>query len=218
MLANLLSTAWGSFADYAPFLHSSRRTQSTNELPLPVAHKQLAPTRGQNRVPARTPIVPRGLIKCGPSPPARLSTTNRAEYSRHGCTVYGWPSTGGVVARSNCGLVELSFFGWDPLEAPESRNEDQEQEDAFCAKLRMIGGKWWSSRRRFLDVTEEEYLPEHRKPTEDELREVYIGWPEGGGVLILENVNDELHWEIASGHDDGGEMSTTKGQVGCRVL
>lgn len=34
------------------------------------------------------------------------------------------------------------------------------------------------------------------KATDDELREVYIGWPEDGGILVLDDVREAIPWEI----------------------
>jgi hypothetical protein len=201
MTATILSTTWESLSHYIPFLYLIKHT---NEPLLSVSYEIMTRTRVQNR----THTGPRGTIICpGVSPPGPVSTTIRAEYTKHGCTVYGWPSTGGVIARNNCDIVELRFLGWNPLEAPESRNEDQEQEDAFCAQLRMIGGKWWGDRRRFLTVTEEEWEAER-----SELDEIYIGWPEGGGVLIVDNINDDTP------HDIGTLRLVTTMEERCRLL
>jgi hypothetical protein len=51
--------------------------------------------------------------------------------------------------------------------------------------LKRIGGKWWWGRLTWQNVIlRREYMK--RKPTKEELREVYIGWLKEGGVLVLE--------------------------------
>ena len=147
--------------------------------------------RTNNQIPLSGP---RGRGGSGRPPPGpSLSTNIRAEYTEHGCTVYGWPSTrGGVIVRSNCDIVELRYLGLEPLEAPASRHEDQASEDEFCDNLTKIGGRWWSSRKRFLYVTNEVFFPREEEPTDDELGLVWIGWPEGGGLLVLEDIRDAL--------------------------
>jgi hypothetical protein len=44
-------------------------------------------------------------------------------------------------------------------------------------------------------VAEEEWNVNGR-PTGEEWKEVYIGWPEGGGVLVLDDFKDEIPWNI----------------------
>ena len=119
----------------------------------------------------------------------------RAKYGGYGCTVFGWPSVDGVIIRSNCDLVELRYLGFDPLNVPASRYESQDKEDAFCAALRKIGGKWWRSEQRWLDVKLNNWTPDS-EPSEAEMRDIYIGWPGDGGVLVLDknenNMSDDV--------------------------
>jgi hypothetical protein len=63
-----------------------------------------------------------------------------------------YPSAGGIIIRADADLVELKQLNFDPLNPLSTRFSDQEKEDAFCAELRKVGGKWWSSEKRFLDV------------------------------------------------------------------
>ena len=54
--------------------------------------------------------------------------------------------------RDHCDLVELQYLGFDPLNVPTTRFEDQGDEDEFCRRLIKIGGKWWESEQRSQDV------------------------------------------------------------------
>jgi hypothetical protein len=80
------------------------------------------------------------------------------------------------------------------LEAPESRDQDQAQEDAFCTKLKMIGGKWWTDRQTFQKVTT--LGDDDWSPDKEVLTQVYVGWPESGGVLVQEETEYEMPSQI----------------------
>lgn len=121
-------------------------------------------------------------------------TTKRTTFTEFGCTVYGWPSTGGVIIRPNADLVEMKQLCFDPLQPPKKRFEDEEQEDAFCKELMKIGGKWWASEKRFLSIWFGDW--DESQPTEEELKIVWLGWPEEGGLLVLEFENMETPDDI----------------------
>lgn len=110
--------------------------------------------------------------------------TRRAVFGEFGCVLYGWPSKGGVIIRTNADTVELKQLGFDPLDPPATRCKDQEKEDAFCQELRKIGGRWWRSERRYLDVNFRSW--DESEPEDDELKAIWLGWPEDGGLLVLE--------------------------------
>jgi hypothetical protein len=121
--------------------------------------------------------------------PFPLDSTRRTIFDEFGCRIYGYPSTGGIIIRVNADLVELKQLNFDPLNPPSTRFSDQEKEDAFCAELRKVGGKWWSSEKRFLDVPWKDW--DETQPTDEELRNVWFGWPKEGGVLVLQCEQDE---------------------------
>ncbi|KAL5324058.1 hypothetical protein ACEPPN_008601 [Leptodophora sp. 'Broadleaf-Isolate-01'] len=148
----------------------------------------------RTRIEARTGATTRSGPICGSLVP-RYSTTKRSEWTGYGCFLYGRPSTGGVIIRESCDLVELRYFGFDPFDVPATRLENQDDEDEFCRLLKKIGGKWWTSEQRWHDVTDERYRPD-RRPNREELLEIYIGWPKAGGVLVLEGDNSEVPAEI----------------------
>lgn len=129
-----------------------------------------------------------------PSYPQR-STSKRALYGNYGCTVFGWPESGGLILRQDCDLVDLKYLGIDPFNIPTSRYADQGTEDDFCAALKKIGGKWWRSEQRWLNVCLANWTPD-TEPSEEEMRAVYIGWPEEGGVLVLEKEESFIPDEV----------------------
>ena len=116
--------------------------------------------------------------------PMYRDTTRRAVFGESGCTVYAWPSNGGVVIRSQADGVELEFLGFDRLDPPRNRLADQGEEDKLCMMLLKIGGKWWRSEERSFSIEVRDGQGD--EPTDEELTERLIGWPLGGGVLVAE--------------------------------
>ncbi|KAH7412417.1 hypothetical protein BKA64DRAFT_328540 [Cadophora sp. MPI-SDFR-AT-0126] len=139
------------------------------------------------------------------------SKTKRSQWTACGCNIYGWPSIGGMIMRASCDLVELRYLGFDPLNVPTTRFENQEDEDDFCRCLKRIGGKWWRSEQRRLDVTFAKWRLGER-PNREEMREVYVGWPEAGGVLVLEGDESEMTVET------GKLRMVTDMEARCHVL
>jgi hypothetical protein len=121
--------------------------------------------------------------------------TRRAAFNSYGCTVYGWPSKGGIIIRTCADAVELEYLGFDKFDPPAKRFADQDEEDKFCTTLLKIGGKWWSSEQRLFDINDVYMLDRMEdQPTDDELKDIFVGWPADGGVLIVEyqsEVGDE---------------------------
>ncbi|KAL2065679.1 hypothetical protein VTL71DRAFT_3349 [Oculimacula yallundae] len=134
---------------------------------------------------ARTGATSRSVHFCGGYRNFR-STTKRHSWSGTGCHIYGWPSSGGVIIRES-DLVELQYLGFDPMDIPVTRHENQDDEDEFCRLLKRIGGKWWRSEKRYEEVQGDHPYQNSRRPNGEERREVYIGWPKRGGVLVLES-------------------------------
>lgn len=134
----------------------------------------------------RTIVAPREKIGPNLRP---FDTTRRTVFGEFGCCIFGYPSTGGVIIRVNADLVELKQLNFDPLNPPPTRSSDQEREDAFCAELRKVGSKWWRSQKRFEDVPWKDW--NDTEPTDEELRNVWFGWPKEGGLLVLQCEQDE---------------------------
>ncbi len=108
--------------------------------------------------------------------PVSYPTDRRTEMGHFGCTVYGYPSSGGVIIRVNADLVELTYLGLDRLCPASKKLDDQDAEDAFCCLLRKIGGKWWESIKRSRDVFFMDW--NDCNPTKEELKQIFLAWPE----------------------------------------
>jgi hypothetical protein len=120
--------------------------------------------------------------------PIHRDPTRRAVFGTYGCTVYGWPSKGGVIIRRCADAVELEYLGFNRFDPPAKRCADQDEEDKFCTALLKIGGKWWSSEERSMRTAASDGTAD--EPTDQELKEVFVGWPDDGGVLIAEFQNE----------------------------
>lgn len=121
---------------------------------------------------------------CGPGQP--FDTWRRAFFENEGCTIYAWPSRGGVIIKQNADLVDLAFLGFDRFSPPTHRfpDDEQENEDGFARMLLRTGGKFWRSQQRSANVAVN--LEEGEG---DELIWRFIGWepPNGsGGVWVFE--------------------------------
>ena len=101
-----------------------------------------------------------------------------------GATVKGFPSTGGVY-RLSCSVMELDFLGVDRFETAP-RSLDPAEEDSFCAKMRLLGARWWPS------------MDAYRNAESRTERVHYIGVGPQGGVWALESVEADF-WEDSRG-------------------
>ncbi|KAL3427470.1 hypothetical protein PVAG01_00979 [Phlyctema vagabunda] len=123
--------------------------------------------------------------------------------------VMGWPSVGGIIVAEFVPSVELDFLGLDRFTAVE-RSYNQTEEDEFCRKLRLIGGKWWSSYWDFIETTQYQM----RKMTPEEEQVLYLGWPaKGGGVWIIRLENRNVFWVGFDRHRNAHTMEER-----CRAL
>lgn len=100
----------------------------------------------------------------------------RARFSARGTIVRGWPSRGGILIHDNCYAVELDFLGLDRFNVSD-RSEDQTEEDAFCRRLQAIGGRWFES--------EAVYRRSDPRLFGEQGWNLWLGWPEEGGVWVL---------------------------------
>jgi uncharacterized protein YifE (UPF0438 family) len=109
-----------------------------------------------------------------------LSTTQRTDFgSRPGCTIYGYPSSGGVLIKE-ADVVDTQFLSVDRLHSSQ-RSSNVLEEDRFCALMRRVGATWWVDKEEWLYVGLGE-----RERTELEKRVLVFGWPSDGiGVWVL---------------------------------
>jgi hypothetical protein len=135
-----------------------------------------------------------GLIPNPPFPPfpdldiepnERLHSLNLGRSN----TIMGWPSVGGIIAAEHMQSVELDFLGLNRFNAV-NRTYNVIEEDEICRRLRLVGGKWWSSYWDFIDATQNK----GRKLTPEEEEILYLGWPKSGGAWILRLPDRNHFW------------------------
>ncbi|KAI9642510.1 hypothetical protein NHQ30_009315 [Ciborinia camelliae] len=133
-------------------------------------------------------------------PYPEFNYTMRTIFGRGGCTVYGYPSTGGIFIKQNVHIVDMNYLSLERLQATP-RSSDAMQEDEFCTLMRRIGAIWWRSERdyevewscsnegygAYTECNEDKYAREGRLPPTDAQKQVLIfGWPtDGVGVWVL---------------------------------
>jgi hypothetical protein len=119
--------------------------------------------------------------------------------------IYGWPSKGGVIALEHVEIVDFDFLGLNHLSLMVKRSENQQDEDAFCQRLLLLGAKWWSSLNRrdlfYAVAVDDEFAIKRMKnesePTFNAQERLWIsvGWPSSGGLWVSEFETDTLGME-----------------------
>ncbi|RAK79945.1 uncharacterized protein BO72DRAFT_445763 [Aspergillus fijiensis CBS 313.89] len=137
---------------------------------------------------------PQDRVYSCPAGPAR-STTECTRFGTLGCTVYGYPSTGGVLIKE-ADLLDMILLSL-PRSHVSQRSPSAEEEDRFRNLLRRTGATFWPSKQDWLDVQ-----MGLREMTEEEEKVIVYGWPaDGVGVWVLRFASaNELP-------DDFGRMS-----------
>ncbi|KAE8350115.1 hypothetical protein BDV28DRAFT_139772 [Aspergillus coremiiformis] len=116
-------------------------------------------------------------FSCPTDPP--LSTTERTVFGTLGCTVYGYPSTGGVLIEE-ADLLDMRFLPL-PRSHVSQRSPSADEEDRFCNLMRRAGATFWPSKQDWFDVQ-----VGLREITEEEEKVMVYGWPaDGVGVWVL---------------------------------
>ncbi|KAF9786534.1 hypothetical protein IL306_001549 [Fusarium sp. DS 682] len=95
---------------------------------------------------------------------------------RAGGHATGWPAKGGYLVHS-CSLVELEFLGLDRFEKAE-RSDDPEKEEAHCAKMRLLGAKWY--RNPYQELLDEQAEKDNDSPR------LYVGVQSDGGIWAIQ--------------------------------
>ncbi|ATZ50777.1 hypothetical protein BCIN_06g02630 [Botrytis cinerea B05.10] len=120
----------------------------------------------------------------------RFNYTMRTIFHISGCTVYGYPSTGGIFIKENANIVDMNFLSLDRLHSTP-RSPDPIEEDEFCILMRKIGAIWWSSEHlheRQWTSSEDIYDQagvQRPMPTNVQKIGLVFGWPSKGGVWVL---------------------------------
>ncbi|KAL4976603.1 hypothetical protein BDW66DRAFT_159601 [Aspergillus desertorum] len=117
-------------------------------------------------------------IFCRPITPP-FSTTKRTVFDTQACTVYGYPSTGGVLIKE-ANLLGMVFLSLPRFHASQ-RAPSAEEEDSFCNLLRRTGATLWARKEDWFEVQ-----VGMRESTEEEQKVMVYGWPaDGVGVWVL---------------------------------
>lgn len=116
--------------------------------------------------------------------------TERIEFLNmgHSNMVMCWPSVGGIIIAETVQSVELDFIGVDRF-TPVERSYNTTEEDAFCRKLRLVGGKWWDSYSNYIELD-----MKIRNPTIGETEVLYLGWPARVGVWVIRMPSRNQFW------------------------
>jgi hypothetical protein len=119
-------------------------------------------------------------VSCVVEPPS--AKVSRTSFNFSGCTVYGYPSSGGILVKNNADIVDLDFLSL-PRNRAVKRSFDTAEEDDFCKRLQHIGATWWKYDAEWLDNFEHHggYFI-----TEEQKKIIIFGWPaDGVGVWVL---------------------------------
>lgn len=131
-------------------------------------------------------------------PPKFWDTRKRIKWTDHGCNVFGWPSSGGVVIKEDAHAVDLQFLGLNRLDPQRERWGDKEREDEFVRRLRMIGGRCWRGEWEASKVWKWEVeLDWEMMPRREDVRRVVYGWvskEKGGGVWVRRYGGEGIMW------------------------
>lgn len=129
--------------------------------------------------PASTsPVYPTsGEVSCpAQSYPRR---TSRTTFNPGGCTIFGYPSTGGMLVKEKASILDMDLLSLPRLNAVE-RSFDNAEKDAFCKRLRRVGATWWQYNHK-CDVNLGKYSDE--LVTDEQKQIMVYGWlADGRGV------------------------------------
>lgn len=107
-------------------------------------------------------------------------STERTIFGTDGCTVYGYPSAGGVLIKEAADLVDMLFLSL-PRSHASPRSPSAADEDRFCNLMRRTGAKLWPSTQDWIEAQ-----IGMRDVTEEEEKVLVFGWPaDGVGVWVL---------------------------------
>lgn len=105
----------------------------------------------------------------------------RTSFGKYDCTIYSYPSSGGLYVKTNADAVDLDFLNLPRLypfsrqTSDISKSDQDAEEDAFTRRLRMLGAQYFASKYFYLRD-----LESHRQI----VMPIY-GWPSSGGLLVL---------------------------------
>ena len=121
--------------------------------------------------------------------PDRVYDNNVRYNPYNGFTVYGYPSSGGVLIRDSDAL-ELLHVGIDRFQEAKRASSNSE-EDAFCKRLGQMGATLWWDKASWIDAVLDEIDSSMPAKT------VHTGWPSSeGGVWVLEYLESDRDREL----------------------
>lgn len=179
----LRSLTASAFTGYT-FLHSYfARIQAS------IIHSEPAPRMSSSIMPNRKGI---GVRTPAPHDPSQ----ERMEVTDNDIRIYGWPSKGGCITLEHADAVDFDFLGLDRIHLSYNKFQDQQEEDVFCQRMLLLGGKWWSSFERrdlfYRVATDDEYaiadMKNDPQPVFNAQERLWIavGWPSTGGLWVSE--------------------------------
>ncbi|KAI2621000.1 hypothetical protein GGS26DRAFT_301472 [Hypomontagnella submonticulosa] len=105
--------------------------------------------------------------------------TRRIIFGTRSTSVYGYPSSGGILVLPFCNGVDLEFLRLPRFNTAE-RSEDPAVEDQHCARMRMLGAWWFISMDEYITI---QYCSPEKL---DQKMLVVVAWPESGtGVWVV---------------------------------
>lgn len=105
----------------------------------------------------------------------------RTQFGPRTTLIRGFPSKGGIYLLPDAGPVELEFLSLDRFHETLCSDEPTE-EDAFCQRMRGMGAEWFENERE----ADDRPPPKVRDGKMVGRMEVWLGWPQSGGVWVLE--------------------------------
>ncbi|KAL9634921.1 MAG: hypothetical protein Q9204_002811 [Flavoplaca sp. TL-2023a] len=105
----------------------------------------------------------------------------RAGFGPRMTPVRGFPSKGGYYLLEVADPVEMDFLGHDHFQEA-LRSINPTEEDALCHRMRALGARWFENETEAERTTPLKVVNGKRVGK----MEVWFGWPERGGVWMLE--------------------------------
>lgn len=133
-----------------------------------------------------------------PPAPKPYHATRRIVFNDHTLSIFAYPSRGGVIVFEHATALDFEFLGLDSTNLCMWRDHNQDDEDALCQRLLLLGAHWYDSEDRMAFISE---LIENPQPGEDAIKAgtqpgpsimertwVSVAFPNGpeGGFWVLE--------------------------------
>lgn len=116
-----------------------------------------------------------------------LSNSKRTKFNALGCTIYGHPSSGGILIKE-ADFVDTIYLSVSRSHISQ-RSANATEEDKFCALMQRSGATWWGREEEYIEVQ-----LGMREATEEQKKVLVFGRPaDGVGVWVLRFAdNDQI--------------------------